>query len=70
MALIKKRLGLDAVMTPGGKGQFDVVVDGETIAERRGNWFVRSLGAGYPDLRELVARLEGQSERVSEEPAP
>ena len=57
MALIKKRLGVDAVARPGDKGQFEVIVDGETVAERGGNWFLRSLGVGYPNLREVVDQL-------------
>ena len=58
MALIKKRLNIDAVTTPGKTGQFDVMADGKTIAERGGNWLTRQFGAGYPDLDSVVAHLE------------
>ena len=58
MALIKKRLGMDAVLTPGKAGQFEVIADGERIAERGGNWLTRKFGAGYPDLDVVVERLE------------
>ena len=58
MALIKERFGVDAVTTAGELGQFDVIVDGERVAERGGNRFTRSLGGGYPDLDTVVARLE------------
>ena len=58
MTLIKKRLDIEAVITPGKTGQFEVVADGERIAERGGNWFTRSFGAGYPDLDRLVDQLE------------
>ncbi|HEV7550295.1 MAG TPA: hypothetical protein VGP65_01360 [Candidatus Angelobacter sp.] len=58
MALIKKRLGIEAVVTPGETGQFDVLADGEKLASRGGNWFTRSFGAGYPDLDSVVERLE------------
>jgi hypothetical protein len=58
VALIKKRLGTEAVVTPGKTGQFEVLADGETIAERGGNWLTRSFGAGYPDLNEVVERLQ------------
>ena len=51
-------MGIDAVLTPGNTGQFDVVVDGERIATRGGNWFTRSFGAGYPDLDSVVELLE------------
>ena len=58
MALIKRRLGIEAVVTPGEIGQFAVLADGETIAERGGNWFTRSFGAGYPDLNSVVDQLQ------------
>ena len=58
MTLIKKRLGVDAVLTPGRHGQFEVIADGKKIAERGGNWFTRSFGAGYPDLDSVVEQLE------------
>jgi hypothetical protein len=54
---IKQRLNIEAICTPGKTGQFDVLADGEKIAERGGNWFTRSFGAGYPDLDNLVERL-------------
>jgi hypothetical protein len=56
--MIKKRLGIDAVVTPGETGQFTVLADGEIIADRGGNWFTRSFGAGYPDLNSVVDQLE------------
>jgi hypothetical protein len=56
--LIKKRLGIDPVVTPGGHGQFDVLADGEKIATRGGNFITRSFGAGYPDLEGVVQQLE------------
>ncbi|HLX00162.1 MAG TPA: hypothetical protein VKR82_16090 [Candidatus Acidoferrales bacterium] len=56
--LIKKRLGIEAVITPGKTGQFDVLADGERIAERGGNWLTRKFGAGYPDLDSLVKQLD------------
>jgi hypothetical protein len=58
VALIRKRLGVEAVVTPGKTGQFEVIADGERVAERGGNWFTRSFGAGYPDLDSVVERLE------------
>lgn len=58
VALIKQRLNIQPVMTPGKTGQFDVIADGTRIAERGGNWFTRRLGAGYPDLDGVVDQLE------------
>jgi len=58
--MIKERLGIDAVRKPGKTGDFQVVADGETIAKRGGNWLTRSFGAGYPDLRSVMERLEAK----------
>jgi hypothetical protein len=58
VTLIKERLNIDAVLTPGKTGQFEVIADGKKIAERGGNWFTRSLGAGYPDLENVVEQLK------------
>ena len=58
MTLIKKRLDIEAVLTPGKTGQFEVLADGEKIVERGGNWLTRSFGAGYPDLSSVIERLE------------
>ena len=63
MTLIKKRLDIEAVITPGKTGQFEVIADGERIAERGGNWFTRSFGAGYPDLEGVVVQLEKRRAR-------
>jgi len=58
VALIKKRLGIEATVTLGATGQFEVLADGERIAERGGNWFTKSFGAGYPDLDNVVEQLQ------------
>ena len=58
MNLIKNRLNMEVVLMPGKTGQFDVVADGEKIAERGGNWLTRSFGAGYPDLESVIEKLE------------
>lgn len=63
MTLIKKRLDIEAVLKPGKTGQFEVIADGERIAERGGNWFTRSFGAGYPDLDNVVEQLEKRRAR-------
>jgi hypothetical protein len=57
VTLIKQRLNIEAVCTPGKTGQFDVIADGERIAERGGNWLTRSFGAGYPDLEKVIEKL-------------
>ena len=57
MTLIKQRLNIEAVCTPGKTGQFDVIADSERIAERGGNWLTRSFGAGYPDFETVIEQL-------------
>ena len=57
MTLIKQRLNVEPVCTRGKTGQFDVMADGERIAERGGNWLTRSFGAGYPDLEKVILQL-------------
>ena len=56
--MIKQRLGIEPVVTPGNTGQFEVIADGETVAQRGGNWLTRSFGAGYPDLNGVVDKLQ------------
>ena len=46
------------VITPGKTGQFEVIADGVSIAERGGNRFTRSFGASHPDLNSVVEQLE------------
>ncbi|HEV3220528.1 MAG TPA: hypothetical protein VGZ48_12210 [Candidatus Acidoferrales bacterium] len=58
MTLIKKRLGIEPVLTPGKTGQFEVIADGEVITQRGGNFLTRKFGAGYPDLNGVVDELE------------
>jgi hypothetical protein len=57
VALIKERLSVDAAMRPGGVGQFDVTVDGNTVLTRGGNWITRMIGAGYPDFDAVIDLL-------------
>jgi len=45
-------------MDVGKSGQFDVIVDGETIASRGGNMFTRLFVAGWPDPEDVLAAAE------------
>lgn len=58
MALINDRLGIDATMRPGRRGQFDVMVDGRVVSTRGGNWFTRQFGAGYPDFETVIEQIK------------
>jgi hypothetical protein len=61
VTLIKQRLNIEAVCTSGKTGQFDVIANGERIADRGGNWLTRSFGAGYPDLERVIEQLVEKS---------
>jgi hypothetical protein len=49
----------------GKRGQFDVVVDGETIASRQGNILTRALGGGWPDEAKVVDLLRDRAARTA-----
>lgn len=56
---MKAELGVDVTITPGGRGQFDVVVDGEVVATKHPVSAVAKLrGAkGFPDDDEAIAAV-------------
>jgi predicted Rdx family selenoprotein len=57
-------LGVPVNLEPGKPGQFEVLADGQVIAEKRSKGFLAFLGGGWPDPREVVAelrRLQAQS---------
>jgi len=58
VTLIKERLDVEAVVVTGKTGEFEVIADGKSIAQRGGNWLTRRFGAGYPDLESVVEQLE------------
>ena len=58
MALIRQRLGMEAKTTPGKLGQFDVLANGKLVVTRGGNFITRRFGAGYPDMADVVDRLQ------------
>ncbi len=45
-------------MDVGKSGQFDVIVDGETIASRGSNMLMRLFGAGWPDPEDVLVAVE------------
>lgn len=51
---------MEAVTTPGKRGQFDVLADGKVVATRGGNFLTRSFGAGYPDPETILKSLEAR----------
>jgi len=50
-AELKKRLGIDSKLIPGGGGVFDVSVDGKVI-------FSKKAMGRYPDPEEIIGVLQ------------
>jgi hypothetical protein len=45
----------------GARGQFDVQVDGQTVATRGGGFFLRHFGGGgWPAAADVVAAIRAQ----------
>jgi hypothetical protein len=44
-------------MIEGRTGQFEVLADGVSVVQRGGNKLTRMLGAGYPDIDQVVELL-------------
>jgi predicted Rdx family selenoprotein len=51
---LKAETGIDAELQVGSPGQFEVLVDGETIASRSSSIVSRFLGGGWPDPNDVV----------------
>ena len=51
-ARIARELGVQATLVPGGRGIFDVLVDGSIV-------FSKSHEGDFPDEKELVEELRG-----------
>ncbi len=51
-------MGVEPRVEAGEVGQFDVVVDGEVIASRGGNWFTRGFGLGYPSFDLVLDKID------------
>ena len=49
-------------MMPGRSGQYEIVVDGETIASRKGGFVKRLLGGGWPDNEDILNKLQQRQE--------
>ncbi len=48
---LKKRLGIESTLIPGGGGVFDVSVDGEVVFSKK------SVGR-FPEIQEILRALE------------
>ena len=64
MTLIREQLHVEPVQKPGKTGEFEVFADGESVAQRGGNFLTRSFGAGYPDLDAVVGVLAQKSAKA------
>jgi hypothetical protein len=49
--MIKNVLGIDVKLTPGGRGEYTVWVDGKKVADK--------AGGDFPTEREVVSAVQG-----------
>lgn len=61
--LIKNSFAITPTISHGNTGQFEVRVDGNRLVKRRGNWFTRLFGAGYPDPEKVVDLIRARAPR-------
>jgi len=45
----------------GARGQFEVQVDGQTVARRGGGTLARFFGAGWPSAADVVAAVRART---------
>jgi hypothetical protein len=45
----------------GARGQFEVQVDGQTVAQRGGGTLARFFGGGWPAAAEVVAAIRART---------
>jgi len=50
-------LGLDAQLEEGKRGQFDVVVNGQTVVSRKGGLWAKLTSKPWPDVSGVVAAV-------------
>lgn len=46
------------MLETGDRGQYEVFVDGETVAKRGGNLLTRLFGGGWPVPEDVLAEIE------------
>ena len=56
-AHLRETLGIEVVTEVGGRGQFDVFVDGEVVASRSKGLLQKLLGGGWPDPAAVAAAI-------------
>lgn len=56
-ALIREKLGVPVDLEKGRQGQFDIMVNGRSIASRKGGLVAKILNRPWPDEGEVVAAV-------------
>ena len=57
-AVIKERLGIEATIETGSRGQFDVMVDGKTVVSRKGGLMAMITRKPWPKADDVVAAIK------------
>lgn len=56
--MIKERLGIEATIETGSRGQFDVMVDGKTVVSRKGGLMAMITRKPWPKADDVVAAIK------------
>ena len=55
--MIQETLGLPVELEKGGQGQFEVIVNGRTVASRKGGLLAKLLNRPWPSGGDVVAAV-------------
>ncbi|MFK7822425.1 MAG: hypothetical protein AB8G99_27265 [Planctomycetaceae bacterium] len=61
-ATIREKLNIETELEKGRVGQFDVVVNGETVVSRKGGLIAKLTGKPWPEHDHVVQAIEAQLE--------
>ena len=60
-AVIKERIGIEAIIETGSRGQFDVLVDGKLVVSRKGGLLAMITRKPWPKEDEVVSAIQAAS---------
>lgn len=60
--MIKDELGLQVNLEKGKWGQFEIVVNNQTVLSRRGGLIAKLMNRPWPDNEEVLAAIRSVSE--------
>ena len=57
-------MSIDAEMVEGRRGQFEILVDGQVVIERRGGLLAKLFGKPWPDSEDVVNAVRAATNTV------